>query len=162
MHTQIEIYVHATPDHVFRLARDVTRWPHVLPHYRRVTVTGRRGERTVAQMVAVRAFGPVKVPVTWRAEQWPEATDADDLRLRFRHIRGVTSGMDVTWHIRPQGIGSKVTIEHEFRRRVPLLGESVLPWLVDRLFTRPIAGRTLATFKRLAEWREPGAGRQVA
>jgi hypothetical protein len=59
--------------------------------------------------------------------------------------------MDVTWRIeraegdRP-GVGTRVTIEHDFRPRVPGWA-----FLVDRLFTRPIAGRTLATFKALAE-----------
>jgi hypothetical protein len=58
--------------------------------------------------------------------------------------------MDVTWSIddRPGGgsLGSHVEIEHDFRPRVPGWA-----WLVDRLFTRPIAGRTLATFRDLAE-----------
>jgi hypothetical protein len=54
--------------------------------------------------------------------------------------------MDVTWRIEPLGGGTRVTIDHEFRPRVA-------GWaaLVDRLFTRPIAGRTLATLKVIAE-----------
>jgi hypothetical protein len=59
--------------------------------------------------------------------------------------------MDVTWHIRTRAGGCRVTIEHNFTRHLPLLGDRLLPWLVDRLFVRPIAGRTLATFKTLAE-----------
>jgi hypothetical protein len=39
-----------------------------------------------------------------------------------------------------------VTISHEFSPRVPGFAR-----FVDRFFTRPIAGRTLATFKALAE-----------
>ena len=54
--------------------------------------------------------------------------------------------MDVTWRIEPQGAGTHVTIEHEFAPRLPGFA-----WFVDRVFTRPIAGRTLATFKALAE-----------
>ncbi len=54
--------------------------------------------------------------------------------------------MAVTWRIEPIPEGCRITIEHDFRPRVG-------PWavIVDRLFTRPIAGRTLATFKALAE-----------
>jgi hypothetical protein len=54
--------------------------------------------------------------------------------------------MDVTWRIEPRDAGCRVTIEHDFRPRIR-------PWaaVVDRLFTRPIAGRTLATFRTLAE-----------
>jgi len=39
-----------------------------------------------------------------------------------------------------------VEIDHGFRPRVPGWA-----WLVDRLFTRPIARRTLETFRALAE-----------
>ena len=103
-------------------------------------------------MVAIRSFGRLTVPVTWRAEHWPDDSDDDDLRLHFRHVRGVTRGMRVSWHIRPdsQG-GTRVILEHAFERGLPLLGRDFLPALVNRLFVRPIAGRTLATFKALAE-----------
>jgi hypothetical protein len=108
----------------------------------------------VASLVAIRPIGRSQsfgLPVAWRAEQWAEPADPDDLRLRFRHLRGVTAGMDVTWHIRPAPAGCRVTIDHEFRRRLPLVGEELLPRLVDLFFTRPIAGRTLRRFKALAE-----------
>jgi ribosome-associated toxin RatA of RatAB toxin-antitoxin module len=151
MKTRISVHVAAPPERVFALARDVARWPELLPHYRRVAVKARRGERVLAQMVALRPVGPFGVPVTWRAEQWAEPDDPTDLRLRFRHVRGVTRGMHVTWHIVPAGDGSRVTIEHDFRRPLPLVGGEFLPGLVDRFFTRPIATRTLQTFKALAE-----------
>ncbi len=154
MNTSIGIRVAAPPERVFQLAHDVSRWPELLPHYRRVTVGRRAAGHVVAQMVAVRRLGPVGIPVTWRAEQWAESEDSNDLRLRFRHVRGVTRGMDVTWHIRPTRRGSHVTIAHSFRRRVPFFGDEFLPIVVDRLFTRPIASQTLRTFKALAEDRD--------
>jgi ribosome-associated toxin RatA of RatAB toxin-antitoxin module len=151
MHTEVGLDVAAPPERFFALARDVSRWPELLPHYRTVRVEARRGDRLLARMVAVRPFGPIPVPVSWRAEHWSESSDPDDLRLRFRHVRGVTRGMDVTWHIRRLPQGSRVTIEHEFRRPLPMVGPDVLPALVDRFFVRPIATRTLRTFKALAE-----------
>jgi hypothetical protein len=55
--------------------------------------------------------------------------------------------MDVTWRIEPRGDRhTAVTIEHDFSPAVPGLAG-----FVDRWFTRAIAGRTLATFKALAE-----------
>jgi hypothetical protein len=65
--------------------------------------------------------------------------------------------MDVTWTIAPTATGSRVDIHHDFRRTLPIpvigpvLGDAAFPAFVDRWFTRPIAGRTLATFKALAE-----------
>jgi aromatase len=158
MRSTSAISIAAPPARVFELARDLSRWPELLPHYRDVHVEGRRDGHVLARMVALRPLGPIGIPVTWRAEQWPEQDDANDLRLRFRHVRGVTRGMDVTWHIVPEAGGSRVTIEHVFRRPLPIVGDSLLPWIVDRFFIRAIAGRTLRTFKTLAErspsWRD--------
>ncbi len=152
MKSTIAIQVRSSPARVFELARDVSRWPTLLPHYRKVTIQSREGERVIAQMVATRRFGPVAMPVTWLAEQWADASDENDLRLHFRHVRGVSNGMQVTWHIRPSDDGhSRVTIEHDFSRPLPVLGPEFLPRVVNRFFVRPIAGRTLATFKALAE-----------
>ena len=54
--------------------------------------------------------------------------------------------MDVTWRIDPITTGTRVVIEHDFAPALPGFGT-----FVDRFFTRPIAGRTLSTFKALAE-----------
>jgi ribosome-associated toxin RatA of RatAB toxin-antitoxin module len=54
--------------------------------------------------------------------------------------------MDVTWQIEPTATGCRVEIEHEFAPRSALWAT-----LVNGLFVRPIAGRTLATFKAIAE-----------
>jgi len=55
-------------------------------------------------------------------------------------------GLDVQLSDEPAGGGTHIAIEHDFRPRLPGFAA-----LVDRAFTRPIASRTLATFKALAE-----------
>lgn len=148
MRSRLSIDVRAPARLVFDLARDVERWPALLPHYVRVRVRERHPAGALtAQMVAVRRIVPVLglgIPVAWRARTWSE--DAPALRLRFRHLGGATAGMDVTWRIEPTDGGCRVEIEHEFRPRFA-------PWaaIVDRLFVQPIAGRTLATFGSIAE-----------
>jgi ribosome-associated toxin RatA of RatAB toxin-antitoxin module len=158
MRSTISTDVAAAPELVFRLARDVERWPRLLPHYVRVRVVDRRADGTLtAVMVARRplvASLGLGLPVAWRSRV---SVDPAALRLRFRHLGGATGGMDVTWRIEPTPVGCRVSIQHDFRRRVslpvlgPLLGEDAWPALIDRFFTRPIAGRTLATFRALAE-----------
>jgi hypothetical protein len=85
----------------------------------------------------------IGLPVAWRSRTWSEP---ETCRIRFVHHGGATNGMDVTWRIEAAGGGCRVTIEHDFRPRFA-------PWapFIDRFFTRPIAGRTLATFKAIAE-----------
>jgi ribosome-associated toxin RatA of RatAB toxin-antitoxin module len=152
--SEIGIDVDAPPARVFELASHLERWPELLPHYRSVTVESHDGTRMRAKMVAVRRFGPLDVPVSWTAEQWSDPADATDLQLRFHHVRGATRDMHVTWHIRPRNgraDQARVTIEHVFSRPLPMVGPDAIPHAIDRLFVRPIAGRTLATFKSLAE-----------
>ena len=160
--TTIGIDIDAPPELVYRLARDVTRWDVLLPHYARShpvelpSLDGVVG--VVVDFVARRPFVPLLglgIPVTWRARTWHEP---DTRRLRFVHVAGATKGMDVTWTIEPAphatagGAAStpiartQVTIAHRFEPRLPGFAG-----FVDRWFTRPIAGRTLATFKALAE-----------
>ena len=151
MRSEIAIEIDAPPSLVFALARGVERWERLLPHYARSRVVGgRAGGVLVVDFVARRPLVPLLglgLPVTWRARTWSEPAG---LRLRFVHVAGATRGMDVTWRIEPVGDGDRgptqVTIEHDFVPRVPGFAG-----FVDRAFTRPIAGRTLATFKALAE-----------
>ena len=149
MHSEIAIDIDAPAALVFALARDVERWATLLPHYVRSGVLDRDpGGRQLVEFVARRPFVPVLglgLPVVWRSRTWNEP---DARRLRFEHVAGATRGMDVTWDIvpRPDGMGCRVTISHEFAPPVPGFAT-----FVDRFFTRAIAGRTLGTFKALAE-----------
>ncbi|HKQ17311.1 MAG TPA: SRPBCC family protein [Solirubrobacterales bacterium] len=158
MRSSISIDVGASPRLVFDLAKDVERWPRLLPHYLDVKVLEREpGGALTARMVAIRAVVPglgYGVPVAWRARTWSEP---DDLRLRFIHLGGATAGMDVTWRIEPVDGGCRVTIEHDFEPSIP-------GWaaFLDRWFVRPIAGRTLATFQALAEAADAARPESVA
>jgi ribosome-associated toxin RatA of RatAB toxin-antitoxin module len=148
VHSEIGIDIAAPPRLVFHLARDVERWATLLPHYRRSQAIDRRDDGSlVADFVARRPLIEVLglgLPVTWRSRTWNEPASQ---RLRFHHVAGATRGMDVTWRIEANGDGGcRVTIEHDFRPRLPGFA-----WFVDRVFTQPIAGRTLATFRTLAE-----------
>jgi ribosome-associated toxin RatA of RatAB toxin-antitoxin module len=147
MHSEIAIRIDARPDLVFALAHDVERWASLLPHYSRSSAVERRPDGSlIADFIARRPLIGVLglgLPVAWRSRTWSEKASR---RLRFVHVAGATRGMDVTWRIEADGVGTHVVIEHDFRPRIPGFAATV-----DRFFTRPIAGRTLATFKSLAE-----------
>jgi ribosome-associated toxin RatA of RatAB toxin-antitoxin module len=147
MESSIAIDVAAPPSLVFAIAHDVRRWPDLLPHYVAVDRSGRAENgvvttRMIARRPLVAVLG-IDLPVAWRAVCWNEP---DQCRLRFRHVGGATGGMDVTWRIEPSPGGCRVTIEHRFSPRF-----APWAWLVNRFFIRPIAARTLATFKAIAE-----------
>jgi ribosome-associated toxin RatA of RatAB toxin-antitoxin module len=149
MRSTLWIDVEAPARLVFELARDVRRWPALLPHYRDVRIEELEAQplgAVTARMLAVRPIVPLLgygIPVAWRSRMWAEAPT---LRLRFVHLGGATKGMDVTWRIEETPPGCRVSIDHDFEPRVP-------GWaaLVTRLFVQPIATRTLASFKAIAE-----------
>ena len=149
-HGTLSIDVAAPAELVFTLARDPLRWPALLPHYSHARLIERLPDGAiVAEFVARRPLaGPFGllgwgIPVAWRSRAWPEPTER---RLRFVHQGGATDGMDVTWRIDGADSGCRVTIEHAFQGPPALYQE-----VVQRFFVRAIAGRTLATFKSIAE-----------
>ncbi|MEP6574761.1 MAG: SRPBCC family protein, partial [Gemmatimonadota bacterium] len=77
---------------VFEAAADVERWPAILSHYRWVRMRERRPAGGVVEMSAYRPFGPVGYPTWWVSEMWVDAVKPE---VRYRHIEGVTRGMDV-------------------------------------------------------------------
>jgi aromatase len=149
VNSDISIDIDAPDALVFALAHDVERWSTLLPHYVRSRIEDTDGSgRPIVEFVARRPLVPVLglgLPVVWWSRTWNEP---ETHLLHFEHIAGATRGMQVTWRIEPTDDGSscRVTIAHAFSPRMPGYA-----WFVDRFFTRPIAGRTLATFKALAE-----------
>ncbi|HYJ33565.1 MAG TPA: SRPBCC family protein [Candidatus Binatia bacterium] len=157
MHSSVSIWIAAPPDRVFPLVAALDRWPMLLPHYRYVRVTGRSGSVVRARMSARR--GPI--PVFWEAEQTP---DAASRTIRFRHVGGVTRGMDVLWTFQPERDGARegtrATITHdlEFRFGPRPMGRFLAERVLAPQFIEPIAGATLRRFKSLAEAPETGRG----
>jgi uncharacterized membrane protein len=138
--------MHAPPGVILRLAQDVEAWPRLLSHYRQVTALGERPEGRIVEMSALRQ--PLPVPVRWRAIQ---RVDAGAGTISYRHIGGVTRGMNVEWRIVAAGANTEVTIVHRFAPPWPWPG----PWLARRVvcgfFVHVIAEQTLAGIARAAE-----------
>ena len=143
--------VRATPEAVWPHAVLVERWPEILPHYRWVTrQDGSAGSDGIVEMAAWRPFGPVGWPTWWRSRMWVDPVRRE---IRYRHIGGITTGMDVLWTIEPTDEGwSDVTIIHEWTG--PAWGPLRRPaaeWVIGPVFVHGIASRTLAGVARAAE-----------
>jgi hypothetical protein len=160
MRTVDERVVRAPLATIFALAADVERWPQHLSHYRYVRFHDRdgRGGGTV-EMSANRPFGPVNWPTWWTSEMAvtaPERGAPDAARIRFRHVRGVTKGMDVEWSFRQIAGATHVRIVHVWDGpRWPVIGGLAAVGVIGPVFVHGIASRTLAG---LAAAAERGAG----
>jgi ribosome-associated toxin RatA of RatAB toxin-antitoxin module len=145
-----ERLVHAPAAAIFDLARAVDRWPRLLPHYRWVRFHERaRDGGGVVEMAAWRPFGPARWPTWWLSEM-----SVDDTRpaIRFRHIRGITAGMEVEWAFIPAPQGTLVRIVHVWNGpRWPVVGTVAARVVIGPVFVHGIASRTLAG---LAAWAE--------
>ena len=72
--------------------------------------------------------------------------------VRYRHVDGITAGMDVVWRLQPAGDDTDVTIVHEWTGpRWPIIGSAAAKWVIGPVFIHGIASRTLAGIRRAVE-----------
>jgi ribosome-associated toxin RatA of RatAB toxin-antitoxin module len=155
MQTIDRVVVAAPRARVYALATDVERWPTFLPHYRWVRVLERRPDGTVVEMAAWRPFGLLRYPTWWVSEM---RLEPDAGVIRYRHLRGITRGMDVTWTVGGGDGAAAVTIVHAWRGPPwPLIGRPVASLFIGPVFVHGIAARTLAGVKREAECGSDGS-----
>ena len=149
-----ELVVRAPAARILALAADVERWPTHLPHYRYVRFLERRadGGGTV-EMSANRPFGPIDWPTWWTSlmsVRAPSSTVRGS--IRFRHVHGVTAGMDVEWTFDPHEAGTLVRIVHVWNGPTwPVIGAIAAHGVIGPVFVHGIAARTLVGLGRAAE-----------
>jgi ribosome-associated toxin RatA of RatAB toxin-antitoxin module len=152
MVTRDEQWVRCGIDVMFRLARDVELWPTHLPHYRFVRMVERASDGGgIVEMSANRPFGPVRWPTWWLSEM---EVDHNRPAVRFRHIGGVTKGMDVEWAFAERDGGTQVTLWHVWDGPPwPVIGGFAATAVIGPVFIHGIASRTLAGLARAATGR---------
>jgi ribosome-associated toxin RatA of RatAB toxin-antitoxin module len=139
-------------DRVFAAAADVERWPDLLAHYRWVRILGRSERSATVEMAAWRPFGALKYPTWWVSEM---RVDRSAPAIYYRHVRGITTGMDVVWQFASTPAGTDVIIVHEWNGpRWPLIGHPAATLVIGPVFIHGIASRTLAGIANEVE-REP-------
>jgi hypothetical protein len=154
MTTIDEQVVRAPLETIFRIAADVEAWPSQLPHYRFVRMRERDGAGGgVVEMSANRPFGPVNWPTWWLSDMEVRPIGGTNSpAIRFRHVGGITTGMDVEWSFAPVPSGTHVRILHVWNGpRWPLIRTFAATAVIGPIFIHGIASRTLAGLARAAE-----------
>ena len=141
---------------IFRLAVEVERWPELLAHYRYVRFRERASDDGgLVEMAANRPFGPVNWPTWWLSQmsvQRESPKGGEEPRIRFRHVEGITSGMEVEWSFHPVKGGTRVRIVHVWNGpEWPLVGGVAATSVIGPVFVHGIAERTLAGLAKVAE-----------
>ncbi len=146
MHTVHRTRIAAPFEAVFALARDVESWPRLLRAYRWCRVLERTPDRLVFAMGGwIRGW-----PTRWIAVQEPRPNEH---RISFRHLRGITRGMEVEWRFTSDGNAVEVELVHDLVMRWPLIGRLVGDLIVGPIFIDFIARKTLTAVKAQAEAR---------
>ncbi len=142
MRTVDEHRTTAPVDVCFQVAADVERWPDILPHYRWVRFREKKGFADgVVEMAAWRSFPLLRYPTWWLSEM---EHDAAARTVRYRHVGGITKGMDVSWEVREDGDSTLLRIVHDWDGpRWPLIGGLAADLVIGPHFISHIAGRTL-------------------
>lgn len=145
MRTVDRIRIRAPWARVFAAASTVARWPAILPHYRWVRFL----EGGLVEMAAWRPFGILRYPTWWVSEM---TVDQPAGEIRYRHVRGITRGMDVVWRLVDGKDGVDAEIVHTWDGPGwPLVGRLAADLVIGPVFIHGIASRTLAGIKRAAE-----------
>lgn len=145
MRTTDRIHVRAPLARVYAAASAVEHWPAILPHYRWV----RRLDDGLVEMAAWRPFGVLNYPTWWVSEM---TTNPAAGEIRYRHVRGITRGMDVLWRLEERDGGVDAEVVHSWDGpRWPLIGRLAANLVIGPVFIHGIASRTLAGIKRAAE-----------
>jgi ribosome-associated toxin RatA of RatAB toxin-antitoxin module len=156
MRTVDELVVRAAPTTIYEIAANVEQWPRLLPHYRYVKFRERRVGGGVVEMSANRPFGVVDWPTWWVSvmDTRPHSDHPDPV-IRFRHIEGITTKMDVEWAFAPVTEGTRVTVVHEWDGPAwPMIGAIAAKTVIGPVFIHGIASRTLAGLANAAERRQ--------
>lgn len=151
MRTVDETTCDAPADLCFRVAADVEGWPDILAHYRWVKFRRKDGfAEGIVEMAAWRRFPGLSYPTWWLSEM---EHDQEKRTVYYRHIGGITKGMDVEWVVKElPGNRSHLSIVHEWSGpRWPLIGGFAANHVIGPHFINHIAGRTLAGIAAAAE-----------
>ena len=155
MKTVDEKIVRAPVRSLFELVSKVETWPSHLRHYRYVRFRERRTDG--GGLVEMSAYRPFQLARTLRIN-WPTwwlsemAVDHEKPAIRFRHIGGITKGMDVEWTFAPVPGGTHVRILHLWNGPgIPVVGALAAMLVIGPVFVHGIASRTLAGLAAAAE-----------
>ena len=149
MQTVDRITARGSISRAFQIASDVERWPEFLPHYRWVRMLERYDNGGLVEMAAWRPFGVVKYPTWWVSEM---IVIPAEHRVLYKHVKGVTKGMEVEWRLTEVAETVDITIVHEWAGpRWPLIGKLAAELVIGPVFIHAIASRTLAGVKNNTE-----------
>jgi ribosome-associated toxin RatA of RatAB toxin-antitoxin module len=136
------------PAQVFATARQVTRFPDVLPNLDKVELLEDQGNGVVVtNWEASFTIGPLSKTVKWKEiDTWR----AEDLTCTFELVEGDMKVYRGTWDFKPQGDGCLVELNVDFELGITMLGP-MIDKIVNQLMQQNCDDLLMALDKLAAE-----------
>lgn len=119
----LERHVPHVPERMFELVNSLEDYPRFLPNVSDMQVKrgrGAPGDIRFARMTI--KFGPITQAYTSRVEAHPE-----DRTIRVRAVDGPFSYLDSTWRFEPEGAGTRVRFDIDFKISNPFIAAVAEP-----------------------------------
>jgi ribosome-associated toxin RatA of RatAB toxin-antitoxin module len=136
------------PQQVFAVARQVTRFPDVLPNLDKVEIIEDQGNGVVvSSWEASFSVGPLSKTVKWKEiDTWNE----ENLTCFFELVEGDMKVYRGTWEFKPDGDGCRVELSVDFELGITMLGPMV-DKIVNQLMQQNCDDLVMALDKLAAE-----------
>ena len=118
-----ERHVPHRPERMYALVNDLESYPRFIPNCRSMAVSRDRGTAPVVRLARMTIkFGPVTQSYTSRV-----VADPDALTITARAIDGPFAYLDSKWSFEPEGQGTRVRFDVDFKFNNPLIAAAAEP-----------------------------------
>jgi coenzyme Q-binding protein COQ10 len=118
-----ERHVPHLPERMFNLVNDLERYPEFIPNVSAMNVTRDRGTDADVRFARMTIrFGPVTQSYTSRVEADPEART-----IVAKSVDGPFAYLDSKWSFEPEGMGTRVRFDVDFKISNPLIAAAAEP-----------------------------------
>lgn len=143
---QNSILIDASPDAVYRIARDVERFPDFMPDVQRITVleASEDGTRQVVAWVGL-------IPAFKLTVKWTEEDTWDDVArtCHFLQVKGDFNAYSGSWEFNAEGSGTRFESVVNYELEIPTIGP-LIRGVVRKIMSDNV-DRLQAAIKKRAE-----------
>ncbi|WDR05794.1 type II toxin-antitoxin system RatA family toxin [Devosia rhodophyticola] len=123
MKRYFELHVPHLPDRMFEIVSDLADYPRFIPNCKAMDVRSdpTAGDNTKLAKMTL-SFGPITQAYTSRV-----VADPDERTIRAKAVDGPFSYLDSEWRFTPEGMGTRVQFEIDFKISNPLVAAVAEP-----------------------------------
>jgi ribosome-associated toxin RatA of RatAB toxin-antitoxin module len=110
---------------VYSIASDIDKQHEFIPGYKPSKIIGRTEE---GALIVERT-----AEIDGKEMKWQSSAEfIENKAINFKQLEGKLKGMDIIWEFESVDEGTKITIEHDFKLNIPVIG-----WLAERYIAKP-------------------------